>query len=329
MNHVNTGKIVTFGEIFLTATSIDFLRIQQSEALLFCFKGAEITVAASLSYFGIETAHVSSVSRDVLGEAAQAFIKKCGIDVSYIYRNDLPLGFHLLETGTGIRSPKIANTKFKTAFQGIKSNCIDWDKIFINCATFYWTFSTDFSQEVYDALKTGFEKAAQANISIVVDASLKSDIGVNHFLENNKENSIELLKSCTIFIGGNEEINQLLGTNFSSDNDGYISACMALSNVCSGILKFFDKVSDGEGCYARGWVAKKYIETRKIHIGEILDMHGTSEAFAAGLLYALRYYNYEHSLNFANAAFAIKHTITGDFNLSSVADIVGVLDVSR
>ena len=328
MNYISTGKIVTFGEIFLMASSVELLKIQQSETLSFGFKGAEITVAASLSNFGLEVAHVCAVSQDVLGEAAIAFIKRYGIDTSYIDISDYPLGFYVMEAGAGIRPAKIANTKFKTAFEGINPNHIDWAKIFINCSVFYWTFSTVLSEGVLETLKKGIEKASILNIDIVVDASLKNS--VRHLnLQNYGDNIKELIKKCTVFIGGSTEISLLLGTDFASDKEGYIKACKALNDRYPNILNFFDKVNDGINCYGRGWIRKNYFETGKIAVGQILDSHGTSEAFAAGLLYALRYYNYEHSLNFANAAFAIKHTIIGDFNVSTVAEVVEVLQISK
>ena len=58
-------------------------------------------------------------------------------------------------------------------------------------------------------------------------------------------------------------------------------------------------------------------------------MHGDSygdgggDSFVAGLIYGLLNFgdDYQHALNFAVAASALKHTIFGDFNLVTVAEV--------
>lgn len=72
-----------------------------------------------------------------------------------------------------------------------------------------------------------------------------------------------------------------------------------------------------------------------IAITEIVDRIGGGDAFAAGLIHALRKgKSDEDALRFALAAAALKHTIHGDFNLAREEDINAVvsgaaLDVRR
>ena len=54
----------------------------------------------------------------------------------------------------------------------------------------------------------------------------------------------------------------------------------------------------------------------------VVDRVGSGDAFAAGLIYALRAgRSHEDALEFAVAASCLKHTIPGDFNLVSVAEV--------
>ena len=65
-------------------------------------------------------------------------------------------------------------------------------------------------------------------------------------------------------------------------------------------------------------------------IGDIVDRIGAGDAFAAGLLHALRAgRDDEASLRFALAAAALKHTIPGDANLAREADIEAALAGAR
>ncbi len=58
-------------------------------------------------------------------------------------------------------------------------------------------------------------------------------------------------------------------------------------------------------------------------INPIVDRVGGGDAFAGGLIYGLRAYqdDLQKSLNFAVAASCLKHSIFGDFNLVSVAEV--------
>jgi len=68
---------------------------------------------------------------------------------------------------------------------------------------------------------------------------------------------------------------------------------------------------------------------RKIHaapiydIADIVDRVGAGDGFAAGLIYALNQPKADppHALEFAVAASALKHSIPGDFNLATVAEV--------
>jgi 2-dehydro-3-deoxygluconokinase len=57
-------------------------------------------------------------------------------------------------------------------------------------------------------------------------------------------------------------------------------------------------------------------------IDVIVDRIGGGDAFAAGLIYSLRRPgNDAAALNFAIAASCLKHTVVGDFNFISVAEV--------
>jgi len=54
----------------------------------------------------------------------------------------------------------------------------------------------------------------------------------------------------------------------------------------------------------------------------IVDRVGGGDSFCGGLIYGLRTYDdVQHALNFAVAASCLKHTVPGDFNLVSVAEV--------
>jgi 2-dehydro-3-deoxygluconokinase len=76
------------------------------------------------------------------------------------------------------------------------------------------------------------------------------------------------------------------------------------------------------------------IAARNYELHGIVDRIGTGDAFAAGVLHGLlRGWNDANALDFGLAAAATKHSIAGDFNLASEAQVQavcsGALDVRR
>ena len=66
---------------------------------------------------------------------------------------------------------------------------------------------------------------------------------------------------------------------------------------------------------------KDYCFSRNYHI-HIVDRVGGGDSFGAGLIYALLSgYDSKSALEFAVAASCLKHTIEGDFNHVSVAEV--------
>ena len=55
----------------------------------------------------------------------------------------------------------------------------------------------------------------------------------------------------------------------------------------------------------------------------IIDRVGSGDSFMGGLIYGLRTYqdNPQQTLNFAVAASCLKHSIFGDFNMVTVAEV--------
>ena len=67
--------------------------------------------------------------------------------------------------------------------------------------------------------------------------------------------------------------------------------------------------------------------TRRYDITDIVDRIGTGDAFAGGLIYGLRTYGHDlqKTLDFAVAASCLKHSISGDFNRVTVAEVEKVM----
>ena len=322
-------KVVTFGEVLMRLSPSENRVLQQATQLDFFFGGTEMNVAASLCNFGLEVQHVTNVSNDFVGEAALSWLKKFGIDVSEVKKGQQPLGLYFMEVGSSIRSSKIVYNRLHSSFANITPESIDWDKILKRCNCFHWTgISPAISEGAYQALKAGLIKAREKGIAVTTDPTYRSDLW--KYGRNSRKVLGELIDLSTIFIGGVNEINEVLRSDYEPDEKGFISASKALISAHPSIEKVFDKVrtsvsSSWQKVYGRAWTGSEFITARELEITDVVDRIGTGDAYAAGLLYGLQHYDDQLTLDFANAACALKHTHVGDVNLVSVEEVMDIV----
>ena len=80
-----------------------------------------------------------------------------------------------------------------------------------------------------------------------------------------------------------------------------------------------------------GWSAslhdrERFITSRRYEITDVVDRVGAGDAFTAGLVHGLLTHGDDaRALEFATAASCLKHTIPGDVNRVSVAEVEALL----
>ncbi|KFF11842.1 2-dehydro-3-deoxygluconokinase [Chryseobacterium soli] len=324
------SRIVTFGEVIMRLSPPGNKTMRQSHEMEFFFGGTELNVASSLAVMNCEVRHISNVSDDFVGESAVSFMKSVGIDTSFINKTEHPLGLYFLEVGSSVRASRIAYNRLNGSFANIKTEQVDWEKALEGCEYFHWTgISPGISESAYETLKEGLQTARKMGIHITTDPAYRSNLW--KYGKSGNEILKELVSYSTIFIGGVNEINEILGTQFSSDQEGFIEACTILQQQIPSIHKVFDKIRIGvnassQQTQGRAWVNDTFFETDLLEVNPVVDRIGTGDAFAAGLIYGLLHFDDEKALKFANAACAIKHTILGDINYCSAEDIMEVMN---
>ncbi|MDH7448070.1 sugar kinase [Aquimarina sp. 2201CG14-23] len=322
-------KVVTFGEVLMRIAPLGNKKLKQSNQLEYYFGGTEANVAISLAQFGNKTQHITAVSNDFVGDAAKSYLQKLGVDTGLIIDSRHPLGLYFLEVGAVMRSSTIAYNRSNSAFCNIEPNQINWDAALEGCNWFHWTGITPaLSQNAYLTLKQGIEVAHSKGITISADPAYRSGLW-NYGLEA-KNVLNELIALSNIFIGGPNEINELLATDFSYENDDFIEASKCLMNQYTHIKGVFDKTrvsinASWHKIRARMWNGQEFSETDELEITHVIDRIGTGDAYAAGLIHGLLHYNDSKAIEFANASCALKHTIEGDANLVTESDVLSII----
>ncbi|MEP2056885.1 MAG: sugar kinase [Maribacter litoralis] len=323
------GQIITFGEVLMRISPRGNKKFVQSNIVEFYFGGTELNVGISISNFGGKVKHITAVSDDFIGDTAMTYIQKFGVDTSAIVKSKRPLGVYFLEVGAVIRPSMISYNRSHSAFSEIEPLKVNWETALKNGEWMHWTGITPaLSQGAYDLLKEGLKLAREKGMAVSADPTYRS--GLWQYGQDPKEALIELLHYSTIFIGGVNEINEVLGTDYGYENDDFIKASKQLIQEFPSIEKVFDKIrtslnSSWHKIRARMWNGKEFRETEDIDITHIVDRIGTGDAFAAGLIYGLQQYDDYKAMEFASAACALKHTYEGDVNFATVSEVNNII----
>ncbi len=322
-------KVVTFGEVLMRLSPQGNKKFRQSNVLEFYFGGTEINVAISLATFGDKVKHISCISDDFVGDTAMGYLRNYNVDTSEIVRSPRPLGIYFLEIGAVMRPSSISYNRSHSAFSEIQPNMVNWNRALKDCNWMHWTGITPgLSLGAYEALREGLQLAMKKGITVSADPTYRR--GLWKYGIDPKDALIDLIQNSTIFIGGVNEINEILGTSYDYSNDDFIAASKELMINYPNINKVFDKIRSSvnaswQKIRARMWNGEKFRETIDIEITHIVDRIGTGDAFAAGLIYGLQNFDDYKAMEFACAASALKHTFEGDVNYATVTDVEHIL----
>ncbi|WP_194765960.1 sugar kinase [Tamlana sp. I1] len=324
------GQIITFGEVLMRLSPFGNKKFIQANTLEFYFGGTEVNVGLSIANFGGNVKHITCISNDFIGDTAISYLNKFDLDTTAIVRSPRPLGVYFLEVGAVMRPSSISYNRSHSAFSSIQPEMVDWESALTDGEWFHWTGITPgLTQGSFDTLKEGLKLAKAKGMQVSADPTYRS--GLWKYGVDAKDALVELLHCSTIFIGGINEMNEVLGTEYGYSNEEFIEASKLLIEKFPSIEKVFDKIrtsinSSWHKIRARMWNGSEFRETQDFDITHIVDRIGTGDAFAAGLIYGLQHYDDYKSMDFASAACALKHTYEGDVNYATIDEVTRIVE---
>lgn len=325
------AKVVTMGEIMLRLSTPGFERFIQSESFDVCYGGGEANVAVSLANYGHDASFVTKVPNNEIGDCAVAALRKMNVDTTNIARGGERLGIYFLETGASMRASKVVYDRAHSSISTADISDFDFDKIFDGADWFHFTGITPAVSDKAAELTEAALKAAKAKgLTVSVDLNFRKKLWSSEKAQKVMTNLMQYVDVC---IGNEEDAEKVLG--FKPGNTDVTSGDLELAGYQDIFKQMVDKfgfkyvVSSLRESYSasdNGWSAaiydgKEFYHSRKYQV-RIVDRVGGGDSFAAGLICGLLDgKDMKASLEFAVAASALKHTIPGDFNLVSRAEV--------
>ena len=327
-------NIVTFGEIMLRLSPPGYLRITQTPALEVSFGGAEANVAASLAKFNLPVEFVTRLPNNDLGEACLAYLRRYGIGTRFIARGGERLGIYYAETGAAQRGSKVIYDRANSAAATLQPGMIDWKQVFDGAGWFHTTGITPaISQSAAETALEAVEAAHQMGLTVSCDMNYRKNLW--KWGKKASDFMPELFRQVDVAIGNEEDAQDVFGIS-APDTDviaGKVSS-EAYQYVCERLVERFPNLKT-IAFTLRGslsathntwsgvlWDQGNFYRGRAYDVDYIVDRVGGGDAFAGGLIYGLlTYTDRQAALEFAVAAACLKHSISGDFNEVTVAEV--------
>ncbi len=327
------AKVVTMGEIMLRLSTPGYEKFIQADEFDVCYGGGEANVAVSLANYGHDAEFVTSVPKNPIGECAVAALRKHNVKTDNIAYGGERLGIYFLETGASMRASNVVYDRAHSSISTAEISDFDFDKIFEGADWFHFTGITPAVSDKAAELTEAALKAAKAKgVTVSVDLNFRKKLWSSEKAQKIMTNLMQYVDVC---IGNEEDAEKVLG--FKPGNTDVTSGELELAGYKDifeqMVAKFNFKyvISSLRESYSasdNGWSAciysrdtKEFYHSKKYNV-RIVDRVGGGDSFAGGVICGmLDGKNFKDALEFGVAASALKHTIPGDFNLVSRADV--------
>ena len=335
------AKVITFGEIMLRLSTPGYLRFSQTTQYDATFGGGEANVAVSLANYGIDVKFVTRLPQNDIAKACVKDLRSYGVDTSDIVYGGDRLGIYFLETGAVARPSKVVYDRANSSIATIKPGDIDWEKVFEEADWFHWTGITPaISQGAADVCLEAVKAANRLGITVSCDLNYRKNLW--KYGKTASEIMPALVEGCDVILGNEEDADKVFGIKpegFDVTATGGEIDQKRFQSVGEQLMKKFPRakkviitlrgsINANHNTWGGVlWDGKTLYQSPRYDITHIVDRVGGGDSFMGGLIYGLLTYkgDDQKALNFAVAASCLKHTIFGDFNQVTVAEVENLM----
>ena len=325
------SKIITMGELMLRLSPEGMLRFVQAEKFNIIPGGGEANVAISLANYGHQSCFVSKLPKHEIGQIALNAMRRYGVCTKHVARGGSRIGLYYAETGGSMRPSKVIYDRAHSAIAEATPEDFDFDAIFDGADWFHWSGITPaISDASAECLRLACIAAKKHGVTVSCDLNFRKKLWTSE-----KAISVmrPLMQYVDVCIGNEEDAELCLGFKPDADVEGGQTDAAGYEGIFKQMKEEFgfkyvvSTLRESFSATHNGWKAliydgKEFYQSKRYDINPILDRVGGGDSFSGGLIHGLLTKPTQgEALEFAVAASALKHTIYGDFNLVSEAEV--------
>lgn len=213
--------------------------------------------------------------------------------------------------------------------------------MFKDAQWFHWTGITPaLSQGAADACLEAIKVANEMGVTVSCDLNYRKNLW--KYGKTADEVMPALVEGCDVILGNEEDCEKVFGIKpegFDVTATGGEVNSAEFESVCTQMMKKFPRckkmivtLRGAINANHNTWGGVLYSDgslkvSKRYDITHIVDRVGGGDSFMGGLIYGLISYptDDQKALEFAVAASCLKHTIYGDFNLVTVAEVENLM----
>ncbi len=352
-------RVVTFGEVMLRLAPEEFLRVTQvlPGRLEATFGGGEVNVAVSVALQGGDAAFATALPDNVLTDSFEQELRRLRVDASLVKRSKSGrFGIYFVETGANQRAGTVTYDRDQSSISLAGADGYDWNAIFAGATWFHITGITPaLSSQSAAAALAALKQARERKIPVSCDLNFRKKLwrwkpGTSP-VDLARETMRTLVPFVDLVIANEEDAEMCLGIHAPESNveagdlnlNGYSHVAREVVSQFPNVSRVAITLRESISASHNNWGALLYDHrSNAVHLApcdangryepyeirNIVDRVGAGDSFAGGLIFALNTPGLDDAataLRYAVAASCLKHSIKGDFNYATRAEIEGLM----
>jgi 2-dehydro-3-deoxygluconokinase len=338
------ARLMAFGEIMLRLSPPRHELLLQTPRLDVWVAGAEANVATQLARLGHDVAFASRVPDNDLGRAAVAALRGHGVDTRAIGTGGDRMALYFVTLGSGARASEVVYDRAGSSFATAAADSWDWSRLLDGIDRLHLSGITPaLGAAPAAAALAAARAAAERGIAVSFDGNWRGKLWERRGVDP-RPVLRGLVEQADLLFGNHRDIALLLDRSDIEERAGVgeerrraaaeaaFAAFPRLQTIASTARHVAH--SDLHRLSARIDTRAGHVQTEEIELAGIVDRIGGGDAFAAGVLHALRSGGDSTAAARTGLALAaLKHSLPGDAALFRQGDIdaylAGGLDVRR
>ncbi len=244
--------------------------------------------------------------------------RELGVDVSHVIFSDQGRqGLYFVEYGAAPRASSVLYDRGNSAISMIKPEEVDWKKILSKTKLFHVSGTPALSPSAAETTALAMKTAKEVGCLVSYDLNYRKKLWTPAQARSCQE---PLMKLVDILTTTEEDT----GVVFGIREENYQKVAETLAKTF-GFKAVAITLREDISVWKNNWTAIAYadgrIYTDRTYTVEIVDRVGAGDSFTAGFIYGYLTGDAEKGVKYGNALAALKHTMPGDFNWSTLEEV--------
>ena len=311
--------VVTFGEAMLRLSPPHFGRLEQTHSLDVEIGGSELNVAVGVSRLGMAAAWISKLPNNSLGRMVRNRARELGVDVAHLVFSDQGRqGLYFVEYGAAPRASSVLYDRGHSSISLIRPEEVDWKKALSRARLFHVSGITPaLSPSAAETTALAMKTAKETGCLVSYDLNYRKKLWSPAEAKKGQE---PLMKWVDLFITTEEDTGVVFGIREKSYQQVAENLAKAFGFKAVAIT-----LREDLSVWKNNWTAIAYADGKiysdRTYAVEIVDRVGAGDSFSAGFIYGYLTGDVEKGVKYGNALAALKHTMPGDFNWSTLEEV--------